>query len=512
MMLAQKPPRLTARPYTFPVATGGWNASSALDAMPPNEAETLINWFPETTYLRLRRGFTSYTDTGTAAAVTSLAVYSSGTDDALLAYSDGAWYDVTGGTATSLASASGSGYFDWTNYATAAGQYLIVTNGSVAPLVYDGTNMVAAVNTIGGVAPTIYFSSVCAYNQRIYYAEADSLSLWYLAAGTYQGALTEYDLGSLAVHGGKIAAIETWTRDNAAAGANEMLVAVTTEGEVFVFTGLYPGAGAWALSARFVVGRPVSGPNCLIRIGPDLVLLCEDGFQPLGQYLQFGQSQAQRVALSKKIGNAVTQAVKTYSASAGWDAVLYPQGNMMIFNIPQTTGVFVQYAVNTLTGAWCQWSGQNAYCWAVFDGAPYFGAADGVVYRADSGTNDNGASITGEYRGSYQYVGGRGLLKRMTMAQPIFSTTGPVTTNFSIDVDFVNGTLTSPITSSSSGGVWGTGVWGVMTWGGATALQRNWLSVSGIGYAIAPHFLVTTSTISMQLMSINLTYERGLFL
>lgn len=499
-----------ARPFTFPIATGGWNARDALDAMKPDEAETLINWFPETTYCRLRRGYTAHSDTGTGAAVKTLAVWGSDASH-LLAASDGEWWDCTSDPAVSVGSGYGSDIWDTVNFNAGGNQYLIAVGGSLAPQVYDGTSMTAAVNTVGGVAPTFGFSRVTIYNSRVYYAQEDTLKVWYLPVGQYQGALTEYDLGTLCHKGGYIAALATWTRDNAAAGANEMFIVVTNMGEVLVFIGDYPG-GTWQLSARFDVGEPVAGPNCVVRIGPDMVLLCEDGFQPLAHYLQLGQSQAQAVALSSKIGNAVTAAVNAAKTEEGWGAVLYPAGNAMIFNIPQGSGVFYQYAVNTLTGAWCQWQGMNAHSWTVYETAPYFGGADGVVYQADSGTSDDGANIAAEYRGSYQYIGGEGMLKYVTMAQPVFNTTGPVIVNFGIDVDFNNTTLTSPATSTTNGSVWGTGIWGLATWGSGLTLQRAWVTVGAIGYSIAPHFLVTTNNITLNLMSINLTYSKGGFL
>lgn len=499
---------IRARSHTVPAPVGGWNASSALDDMPPDEAETLINWFPETTFCRLRGGCQVHSDTGTAAPVTALASYSSGTADDLLAYSAGQWWDVTTSTPALLATVGTAAYWTTTNFATAAGQYLIAVNGDATPQVYNGTTMVAAVNTIGGVPPAITFSSVCSFQNRLYYAESNSLSIWYLPVGQFQGALTEFDLGPLATQGGKIVAIQTWTRDNASAGANEMFVAITDQGEVFIFTGLFPG-GTWLLSARFVVGRPVAGPNCVIRLGPDLVLMCEDGFQPLGQYLQLGQSQAQRVALSAKIGNAVTAAVRNYGTQNGWCAALYPARNMLLFNVPQGGGVFYQYVVNTLTGAWGQYQGWNGAAWACLNGALYYGGADGVVYLAEAGTSDNGAAINGEWRGSYQYAGARGAIKRFTMARPIFQTTGNVTTSFGVDVDFVNTGIVAASLSTVTAGVWGSSVWGSFAWGGSYQLQRDWISVSGLGYAVAPHMKVSTATISMNLMATDILYEGG---
>jgi len=510
-MNAIRPARITARPANFPVATGGWNAIDALDAMPKDDAETLINFFPTTTYLRLRGGSTEYADTTVNEPVQAMATYSSGTADKLLVQCGGDWFDVTGGTVTYLETPGGSEVWSTTNFATAAGQYLIMVNNGSPAWVYDGATMVAAVNTVGGVASTVQFSAVCSFNQRLYFAETSSLSIWYLDVGTYQGALTEFDLGPLATQGGKIASIGTWTRDNAAAGANEMFVVVTDQGEVFIYQGLYPG-GTWGLAARFVVGKPVSGPNCLTRVGPDLVLICEDGFQPLGQYLQLGQSQAQRVALSRKIGNAVTQAVTTFGTEEGWCATLHPALNMLLFNVPQGGGVYYQYVVNTLTGAWCQYQGMNGKSWASLNGVLYYGGPNGKVFLAESGTSDNGADIVAEYRGAYQYVGGEGLIKRATMARPVFQTTGPITVSFGIDVDFNNTSLTNPVTSYASGALWGTGLWGVATWGSGMTLQQNWIGVSALGYAMAPHFIMQTGTIQARLMNISVLFERGAYL
>ena len=38
----------------------------------------------------------------------------------------------------------------------------------------------------------------------------------------------------------------------------------------------------------------------------------------MAHYLQLGQSQAQAVAISRKIGNAVTEAVRAAKTEAGW--------------------------------------------------------------------------------------------------------------------------------------------------------------------------------------------------
>lgn len=511
--MRQPRPRVVAKPYTFPAAVGGWNAIDALDAMPPQDAETMVNMFPETTSVRLRRGYTGYTTMPDTEPVTALAAYNGATDK-LLAFMLDTWYDVTGGVATALVGGFGSLDISWdsTNFATAGGQYLIAVaeDGNALPQIYDGATMVDAANTVGGVPSVLRLNRVCIFNQRVYYAEADTLSMWYLPVGQYQGALTEFDFGPLCAKGGKIAKIATWTRDNAAAGANEMFVMVTTEGEVLIYTGENPG-GVWQISARFEVGKPVSGPNCIVRLGPDCILICEDGFQPMAHYLQLGQSQASSVAISRKIGNAVTAAIRAYGTEQGWTGTLYPRANMLVFNIPQSGGVFEQYTANTLTGAWCRWTGQNGISWAVFNNDLYFGGI-GVVSKADTGTSDNGQDIAVDYRGSYQYLSGPGVIKVSQMARPVFRADGPLTLSFGVDVDFVNTNLTAPASSLASGGLWGSAIWGSAVWGSGQALQQQWISVGAIGYAMAPHFKFSTNALTVDLLSIGFLYETGAYI
>ena len=502
---------IRARSHTVPAPVGGWNASSALDDMPKDEAETLINWFPQTTFARMRRGYTAFCDTGSGAPVKALMTWNGGQASDLLAASNGEIFDISTGTAASLAAAFGGDDWVSVNYTTGGGNYLLMVNGvETEAWYYDGGTVNAAANTVGGAASTLIFNQVEAYNSRVFFAEKNTLSIWYLPVQQFQGALTELDLGPICVRGGQIASLTTWTRDNAASGANEMFVIVTTKGEVLIYNG--PDPATWTLSARFLVGEPVSGPRPVVRLGPDCVLLCEDGFQPLATYLQLGESKAAAIALSAKIGNAVTDAVRNYKSEDGWSGLLYPASNMLIFNVPRGSGTFYQYVANTITGSWCQFQGMNAYCWVIWNAKPYFGDAAGVVYLSDTGVSDDGAAVNTEWRGSYQYAGVRGLIKRFTMARPIFQTTGPVVTSFSVDVDFVNSGISAASLSTTSSAVYGTAVYGAALYGGSYQLQRDWIGVANIGYAVAPHMKISSNTISVNLMATDILYEPGAFI
>ncbi len=99
--------------------------------------------------------------------------------------------------------------------------------------------------------------------------------------------------------------------------------------------------------------------------------------------------------------------------------------------------------MNTITGAWCQWTGINANCWEVLNDVPYFGSNDGIVYQADYGSGDYVGSldlpITATVQTAFNYFESRGHLKRWTMVRPILTTDGSVVPGIGLNIDFGTG-------------------------------------------------------------------------
>lgn len=496
---------------SIPSPTGGWNTRDPLDGMPPQDATTLDNFFPDTGSVNLRRGYELFCETGETDQIGTLFPYSGGGTNDLLAAAGGAIFDITSGTAVSLDTGYTSDIWSWTNHSTSGTPRIIAANDSGAdvPWVYDGATIAAVVVT--GVTDT-NLSQVLLHAQRVFYVERNSLSVWYTTAGAFQGALTEFDFGPLCKKGGTINALGTWTRDNGAGGADDLFVLVTTEGEVLIYSGIDPATATdWTLQGVFSVGKPVPGARCLVNTGPDLVLICADGIQPLSEYLVYGSTRASDTQLARKIANAAQNAVADYGSLTGWQGVTYGQASMLLINVPQSATLIYQFVANTTTGAWCRFKNMNAYCWAVHDGNLYFGGADGSVYLAWTGTVDITSDIIGEIVTSYQYVGGNGANKRFTMCRPILQTDGRLTFSLGVNVDYANVNYLPVVTSNvPSGSLWGSGVWGSATWGsGALTLQRTWAGVSGIGYAVAVHMVVSTQTMRVRVNSFDLMYERG---
>lgn len=493
--------------------TGGWNSFNARDNMPETDAVILDNFFPEMSYVRLRNGYTTHCDTGAGAHnVGTLMTYNSGTTSVLLAACNGHIYDVSTNVPASLVAGKGSDIWSFTNYRS-SGSKLLAANASGLdkPIVYDGATIADVAVT--GVTDTS-LSMVHIYMLRTFYVQKDTLSVWYTTAGAYQGALTEFDFGPLCTKGGSIAAVNTWTRDNGFGGSDDLFVVVTTEGEVLLYSGTNPGdASAWSMSGRFVVGTPVAGPHCVVSTGPEMILLCEDGFQPLSQYLSLGESRATMTNLAQKINKDASDAVQLYGSNTGWQGLLYPRGTALYINIPVDTsaGTYYQYVVNTATGSWCRYTGMNATSWAVFNNAPYFGGTDGKVYLSDNGPADGASDIVGEICTAFKYAGSRGVQKRFTLARPVLQVSGNLRYTMDVATDFdTSETLPTVSFNYSSGSLWGTGLWGTSIWGqGNTSLFRRWSSVSGLGFASAVRLKVSTQSIAVKVNSFDIGFEMG---
>lgn len=510
--------RQPSRTESVPAPIGGLNARDALAAMPPNDAVTLDNFFPTTTTVNLRNGYTAWA-TGLPANVESLMPYQSATAGKLFAASGTAFYDVTSQGAVGAAVVSGLTNARWqhVNVGTPGGQFMMAVNGADKLRGYTGSVWWAdgdGTHDITGVD-----SSTCIhinlYKNRVFLVQKNSFTVWYLPLNSIAGAAASIDMSPLFKLGGYLMAMMTWTVDNAN-GVNEYALFISSEGEVVVYLGSDPSvANNWTIQGTFRIGRPV-GRRCFVKVGADIILICADGFFPLSKALLTDRSQLQD-AISNKIINLVNNDVQSYGNNFGWQPILYPIGNKLIINVPQRENkIQYQYVMNTITGAWCRFTGWNANCWATLGDSLYFGgnlgygANTGYVAKADTGYSDNGTFINGEVKTAFQYFGAPGMLKRFTMVRPTFYTAGTIQAALSMDVDFQDIRPTaSPSFSGTGGTQWNTGTWNTFPWGDVQSVKRSWQGVTGIGTAGALHMLVKNNATPLQWQAVDYVFEIG---
>ena len=511
----------TTRSVSVPAPFGGLNARDSMASMPATDAVTMDNWFPTPTTVELRKGWDAHV-TGMAADVESLMPYISGTASKLFAAAGTAFYDVTVAGAVGAAVRTGLTNARWqhTNMGTPGGRFLLAVNGTNKLRGYDGTAWWTdgdGTHDITGV-DTATCIHVNLFKTRVYLVKKDTLSVWYLAANSIAGAAEELNLAPIFTMGGYLMAMATWTVDNAA-GIQEYAVFITSEGQVAIYQGYDPSTvGSWSQVGVFRIGRPL-GRRCFEKVGSDLVILTTDGAVPLSKSLLTDRSQLQ-AAITDKIVNLITADATSYYSNFGWDVRLYPNGSMLIINVPQEAGEEqYQYVMNTINGSWCRFTGMNANCWAVMGNSLYFGgnlgAAANTAYVAiaDTGRSDNGAYIFGEAKTAFNYFGSPGQLKRFVMARPVFYTAGTFTPSLRIDVDFEDVRPSSTGSFSDTGGTaWDTGLWNTFPWGSTSAIHGDFQGVSGIGRCGAFHMRSVNNATQVQWMSVDYVLEKGAIL
>jgi hypothetical protein len=493
----------------MPAPVAGWNAYDPINGMKPEFAVVLDNWFPETTQLRLRRGYTGFCTSGMGSGAVETLIEYQGTNARFLACANGDIYNITGGTATSLGSGFTNNRWEWVNFTTTGGRFVIMVNGDDAPRNYNGTAL-ATTPAITGPSNINLLWSVTSFKNQLVFAEKGTLSLWYLGTLNIGGAATEFRLAGVFRRGGQIVNVSTWSRDNSFGTSDDILAVATDQGEVALYTGA--GMASIVLTGLFAFGRPL-GRRCFTKFGPELVIINEDGMFPLSRLMSVDSAQNVEVSISKNIGNAVTAAARSYFANTGWQVCIYPRGNMALMNVPISATASEQYVVNTISGAWCRFTGMNASCWQVFNGELYFGAtAGGAVFKADTGTSDNGANIVAVCQTAFSYLRDQTRIKRFTMVRPVFATNGALNPKIGVLTDFDVSNIGAPTASFvSTTSAWDTGRWDIATWGGSLTIQRNWIGVAAQGYAASIRMAVASNTLQATVQSFDLRYEAGGF-
>lgn len=496
---------------SLPPPIGGWNARDSVADMPPTDARFLENWFPSTSDILLRSGFSNWA-TGITGQVETIANYSGGATDKLFAWAGTVVHDVTanGAVGAAVVTALTNARWEFTNVATAGGNFLLAVNGTDKLLNYDGTNWTkvdgASTYAITGVT-TSTLTNIVLWQNRVFFLETSSLKFWYLPTGAIAGAAVSFSLQGIASKGGYLVDIGTWTID-AGDGVNDLLVFVTNKGQVIVYTGTDPAAAAtFALLGVWNLGAPI-GKRCLMKYLGDMLLISEDGVVPMSSLVQSTRVNP-RTFLTDKIQAATSSAVTLYGANFGWQLLYFANINMLFLNVPVGVGLQQQFVMNTITKSWCNFTGWAANCWELFQDEPYFGA-NGVVCKAWDTLADNGTNINADAGQAFNYFGARGQQKRWTLSRPIISANGTPAVQSGIDVDFEERML-API--STGGGTptsaWDSAIWDSNIWGGDLSIYKYWQGLNGVGFAGSLRMQAASRGVETRWLGTDVVMEKG---
>ncbi len=495
---------------TLPAPVEGWDTREALADMPEKRAVILDNWFPSTDKVNIRPGYSSHV-TGIGASVETLMEYVplTGTSK-LFAAADDSIYDVTSAGAVGAAEVSSLSNARWqyVNFGTAGGQFLLCVNGADDPLNYNGSAWATSPAITGPTAANLVW--INAHQRRLWFGERDSLTAWYLPVNTLGGAAASFSLAGIATRGGYIMGMGTWSRDGGD-GLDDVAAFVTSEGECIVYQGTDPAsASTWSLVGRFDIGKPI-GRRFSIKAGADLLLLTESGVVALADVLSLDRSQTERVAITSQINRAFNEYVRSYGALFGWQPVIYPRRTMLLFNVPTSSNAADQIVFNTITRAPCRFTGVPAVCWSLSGNDLYFGSSNGTVYKFDGGaTSDAGTNINTDALQAFSYFGAPGQSKAFKRARPIFEANTSPAIAVELNVDFrIVPPSSVPTTLSNNAGIWDTALWDAGLWGGDADIYDGWLGVRGMGRAAALRMRTASTALTSGWIATDFTYVPG---
>jgi len=496
---------------TVPAPIGGLNARDSLAAMPPSDAVVIQNWWPQPYGLTVRKGYKQWA-TGMAGTVGTLAAWN-GTDgdNKLFSWADDSLWDVTLRAAVGSPALTGlqSSYWSHTNFVNAADSYLIAVNGLDDAIIIDsgGVDRIVAGNgtdplTWDGIDPEDC-SMIIVHQYRIWVIEKGTANGWFLPPDAIQGTFKKVDFGPLFSRGGYLQALATWTIDDGN-GAEDHLVAVSSEGEVVVYQGSDPEDDTkWALVGVYYVGAPVAGNRFVTKMGGDLGVLCQQGVVSLAaQLVSTKVNRATDPILSNKIQFLLSDLISAYGALEGWELHYFPKINMLLINVPSIVeGGNVQLVANQIISSWSIFQAMDAATWAQFNDQPYFGNYDGTALQAWEGNEDNvdlddenGEGIIANVQQAYSYLDVPATQKQVSMYRPTFVVNNPVTVSSAIFYDFR--TLNVPVPGEAPpklGSLWGSGLWNSAIWGGGSDVQKQWIQAQGIGVAASLGMSIQTT-------------------
>ena len=511
---------------TIPAPTGGLNAISPISNMDESDAIIMRNFFPEPFGVRVRKGYIEHA-TGLDGPVSSILLYN-GQDGTNKVFS----VDMTQVMDVTIPGdyANGTPICHSTNpwwqsiqIANPTGTHMIAFNGVDDGIVYssDGVHRLVAGDGIAaytwsGIDPKKLVLPIV-HQSRLWAVEVDSTKAWYLPSQQIYGVAKFFDFGANFQRGGFLQALVVYTQDSGY-GPDDYIVAISSAGECVIYKGIDPeGADTWALVGVFYIGATFTR-RCTARFGGDVAILTQYGLITVGSITKPTEYSVLDNALSQKIQYLISEVVIEGSYRQGWTVVFHPAANMMIVNVP---GVVpeqnFQLAYNTLTKAWCQFSGMLAYCWKSSTDVLFFAgtrpgtkppslrntSTAGVVYRAWEGYLDsvslagtNGVPVKAECQQAFSYFKLPGASKHFKMFRPTFLYDGKFDFQAGANMNFDFATVPPPASFNTSNfGVWNQSLWDdTDVWSGGSQSDKQWISIVGIGYAAAVRLAVTTSS------------------
>jgi len=481
-LLAQERASNSVR-LNIPAPIGGWNTRDSLPTMEATDAITLDNWFPQTGSVKSRKGTEEFT-TGFSGDVETIAQYDSGASQVRLAASGGnvyTWTSSIGGTATSI----GSGFTNARWQTANITSNMIWVNGADTPQNFNGTTLAALTIVLKDGGGSVIVGTTAAdmdginiFKNRVYLWSTSENRFFVGTTNAIQGDFTEFPLDAFTTEGGSLVAMGTITRDGGA-GSDDLAAFIMSTGQVLVYNGDDPNTAAdWSLEGIYKIPAPISVRG-VTRWKGDLKIITKADQISLMEVIGSGGLNVR----PSKLSGAIKDAMQLHSGNYGWEAVVFPSEDMLIFNVPiSTNNTYHQYVINTVTGAACRFIGMNGRTFATVADELYIGESGRILRYA--GFDDDGSNICVTGEGAFiDFSNAQN--KAFLSIKDIVKSAAEINLAVSRALDFGVPGAPSPQSSTSTGTQWDTAQWDSFQWADESRAQALRFIMIGTGIAIS---------------------------
>lgn len=506
----QQATRPVSQITSLPAPMKGWNTRDQFDAMDPLDAVQLDNFYPDYEGVFVRNGSATWaTGLGTGGPVETLAEFRNATQDKLIAACGASIYDVT--TSGAVGAPLGTGFISdrWQTVNFLSRLFLV--NGSDTPQIYDGSSLSNASFTGSLTLSTLI--GVFQYQQRLFFWQKQSTGFWYAQLNSLSGTLTFYDLAPFAPRGGTLVAITSLTHDGGN-GVLDYICFIMSSGDALLFYGNDPGTPSnWQEIGRYRVSPPVN-IRAVTQYGADSFIATFDDYIPLQQ--QLVALKVGQLPPRSKVSGAVQAAIAANRNGFGWQALYYPKGRRLMFNVPNADGTFSQHVCNTALPdqPWCRFTGMNASCWGLLGDNLFFGGPGGTVFQADNGGTDSGNPVNATGQQAWNKLQ-NAQRKRLSAVRPIVNSSQG-TYNFAVGYDYGALNIPEPVSLSGAPITDDTGNpivndANVAITGSSTSIGLAWHASGGTGTAFSFGLTVTAAALTSWLRT-DCRLEQGMAL
>ena len=479
-----------------PPPTGGLNLRDPISGMSPLDAVVLNNFIPRQQGVEIRKGWRYSSTAVENGNFKSVFAYNAAApaNNKLFAASAGVIYDVTTSTPSVAVAATGSTTGIWwtTQFTTSSNTYLLAVSPGAGYWTYDSTNgWVNRTSSTVGLPTTV--RTVAVWKRRIWFTSETGGQAHYMrTVDAIQGHADEFPMGSILNHGGSLSAMMNWTLD-AGYGIDDYLVVVGTQGDVGIWRGTDPSSiQTFELTGVWYIGPVPAYGTYFTAFGGDVMILSEQGLVPMSKVIAGQWNEAAlNNAPASKIQTTLNPLVNQYRNPQSWDVTVIPGESLLIIKCPlDSFGQYIQFVMNTITGAWSTFSGIPMNSATVLNGALYFGTTGGRVARALLGNKDGeainatgGSDIECDVQQAFNDYQSPANLKRFQLARPIFLSSNAPSVLLQINTQYGTSTPAgAPSFTVPSGSIWNTSNWNQAYWIGATNTYQAWVGLVGLGY------------------------------